>query len=228
MPSANGITFSNNNWSSTPAAAASPSNVSGDPRVAKTGSVAPGALTSAYFKLLAGSPVLKKGIALAGVKTDFFRVTRGVPPDIGGHEFSSSNTVPPSSNLSLNRPAVASSTQASDAKGSYNARYALDGNLTTRWSSAFADPQWITIDLGAPKQITRVVLNWETAFGKSYTIRVSEDKVNWTTIYGTTTGDGGIDDITGLSGSGRYIRMYGTARGTQWGYSLYEMDVYGY
>jgi hypothetical protein len=29
-----------------------------------------------------------------------------------------------------------------------------------------------------------------------------------------------------VSGSGRYIRMYGTARGTRYGYSLYEFQVY--
>src|SRR5439155_12046768 len=45
-------------------------------------------------------------------------------------------------------------------------------------------------------------------------------------IYSTTTGDGGIDDLTGLSGSGRYVRMYGTLRATQYGYSLWEYEIY--
>jgi hypothetical protein len=30
-----------------------------------------------------------------------------------------------------------------------------------------------------------------------------------------------------LSGTGRYVRVYGTARGTPWGYSLWEFAVYG-
>jgi hypothetical protein len=30
----------------------------------------------------------------------------------------------------------------------------------------------------------------------------------------------------GLSGSGRYIRMYGTARATAWGYSLWSFEAY--
>ena len=29
----------------------------------------------------------------------------------------------------------------------------------------------------------------------------------------TTTGDGVVDDLTGLRGYGRYVRMYGTVRG---------------
>ena len=48
----------------------------------------------------------------------------------------------------------------------------------------------------------------------------------WTTVSSTTTGDGGVDDIA-LSGTGRYVRVYGTQRGTQWGYSLWDLNVYG-
>jgi hypothetical protein len=56
---------------------------------------------------------------------------------------------------------------------------------------------------------------------------VSNDDTNWTTIRTVTGGDGGVDDLTGLSGSGRYVRINGTRRGTQWGYSLWEFEVYG-
>ncbi|KJY26937.1 hypothetical protein VR45_35965, partial [Streptomyces sp. NRRL S-495] len=58
-------------------------------------------------------------------------------------------------------------------------------------------------------------------------IQVSDDGATWRTIASVTSGTGGVQDLTGLSGSGRYIRMYGTARGTSWGYSLYEIEVYG-
>lgn len=36
-----------------------------------------------------------------------------------------------------------------------------------------------------------------------------------------------MQDLTGLTGSGRYIRVYGTQRGTSYGYSLHEFEVYG-
>ncbi|MDH6137555.1 hypothetical protein P3T37_006988 [Kitasatospora sp. MAA4] len=39
-------------------------------------------------------------------------------------------------------------------------------------------------------------------------------------------GGGGMENISGLSGSGRYVRMYGTARATQWSYSLYSLEVF--
>jgi hypothetical protein len=126
-------------------------------------------------------------------------------------------------NIALNRPATASSLENS----TFPASNAVDGNTGTRWSSAFSDPQWIQIDLGQTYSINHVTLNWEAAYGKAYQIQVSNDASTWTTIYSTTTGNGAIDDLTGLSGTGRYIRMYGTQRATVYGYSLYEFQVYG-
>jgi hypothetical protein len=70
------------------------------------------------------------------------------------------------------------------------------------------------------------LLKWEAAYGKGYQIQVSENVTNWTTVYSTTTGDGGVDDIN-LSGTGRYVRMNGTQRGTGYGYSLFDFEVYG-
>jgi len=125
-------------------------------------------------------------------------------------------------NKALNKPATASSLEGAG----YPASAAVDGSTTTRWSSAFSDPQWIYVDLGSTQSVCHVKLNWETAYGKSYQIQTSPDATTWTTIYSTTTGDGGIDDLTGLSGSGRYIRMYGTVRGTGYGYSLWEFEIY--
>lgn len=128
-----------------------------------------------------------------------------------------------STNLAWGQPVVASSVQSA----SYSASNAVDGNLSTRWSSAFSDAQWIYVDLGATYNISRVTLNWEAAYGKSYQIQVSSDATNWTTIFSTNNGVGGTDDLAGLSGTGRYVKMNGIQRGTSYGYSLYEFQVYG-
>ena len=135
----------------------------------------------------------------------------------------SATTTVPSANLALNKPVAVSSVESS----SYPGANAVDGNLTTRWSSAFSDPQWIYVDLQATVNITRVRLIWEAAYGKSYQIQVSSDATNWTSIYSTNTGTGGTNDLTGLSGTGRYVRMYGTVRSGIYGYSLWEFEVYG-
>ncbi|GAA4199481.1 glycosyl hydrolase [Microbispora amethystogenes] len=124
-------------------------------------------------------------------------------------------------NLALNRPAASSSNES----GALTAAAAVDGDPGTRWSSAYGDPQWIQVDLGASYVISHVTLRWEAAYGRSYRVQTSDDGVTWTSVYSTTSGDGGNDELT-VSGSGRYVRMSGTARGTSWGYSLYEFEVY--
>jgi F5/8 type C domain/Beta-1,3-glucanase len=124
--------------------------------------------------------------------------------------------------LSQGKTATASSVENS----SFPASAAVDGNTNTRWSSAFSDPQWLEVDLGSSATISQVTLDWEAAYAKSFQIQASADNTNWTTIYSTTTGTGGSQTLN-VSGTGRYVRMYGTARGTQYGYSLYEFQVYG-
>ena len=130
-------------------------------------------------------------------------------------------------NLALGKPVTASSIEGTD----YPAENAVDGNGTTRWSSSFSDPQWIQTDLGDSYNIQEIVLNWEpSSYAVAYEIQISSDGANWKTIYSTTSGIGGIEDLSVL-GSGRYVRMVGTSRhvsnGTSYGYSLYEFEVYG-
>jgi hypothetical protein len=125
--------------------------------------------------------------------------------------------------LSRGRPATASSVENS----SYAAPNVVDGSTSTRWSSQFSDPQWIRVDLGATATISRVKLSWETAYGRAYRIETSDNGSAWRQIYTTGSSDGGVDDLAGLSGTGRYVRVYGTQRATQWGYSLWELEVYG-
>ena len=125
-------------------------------------------------------------------------------------------------NLALNKTATASSTENAGTP----AADAVDGNTGTRWSSAFSDPQWLEVDLGSSQAICQVALNWEAAYATAFQIQTSTDGTNWTTIYSTTTGTGGTQTLN-VTGTGRYIRMYGTARATQYGYSLWEFSVYG-
>lgn len=107
-----------------------------------------------------------------------------------------------------------------------SAGFAVDGSKTTRWSSQFSDPQWITLDLGAIKSVGRVSLSWETAYGKSYKIQVSGDNNNWTDVYSTDSGKGGVENIKFPAVSARYVRLYGTARATTYGYSLWEFGIF--
>ncbi|MFZ3468433.1 discoidin domain-containing protein [Streptomyces sp. 4.24] len=124
--------------------------------------------------------------------------------------------------LSQGKPATASSVEGAGTPASA----AVDGNNGTRWSSQFSDPQWIQVDLGAPAQLSQVVLRWEAAAAKAYRVELSTDGTNWSTAYSTANATGGVQthDITGTA---RYVRVYGTQRTTGYGYSLWEFQVYG-
>ncbi|GAB1331379.1 discoidin domain-containing protein [Streptomyces sennicomposti] len=117
-------------------------------------------------------------------------------------------------------------TSSSNENGGTPAAFAVDGDTGTRWSSAATDSQWLQVDLGASATVTKVVLNWETAYGKDYKVQISSDGSNWTDLKSVTGGDGGIDTLD-VSGQGRYVRMYGVHRATQYGYSLWEFQVFG-
>lgn len=130
-----------------------------------------------------------------------------------------------SSLLSQGKPATASSIEGPG----FEASKAVDGDTTsTRWASVepATTAQWIYVDLGATATISQVKLYWEAAYAKSFKIQVSNNASTWTTIYSTRGGDGGVDDLA-VSGSGRYVRVYCTKRGTSYGYSLWEFQVYG-
>ncbi|MCL4548571.1 MAG: discoidin domain-containing protein, partial [Bacteroidetes bacterium] len=129
----------------------------------------------------------------------------------------------PPVNLALRKTVTVSSIENNNSD--YVGSKAVDGNNGTRWSSAWSDIQWIAIDFGSVTTFNRIKLNWEAAYGKQYRIEVSNDNSNWTTLLTQTNGQGGIEQYN-VSASARYLRIYGTKRGTQYGYSLYEIEVY--
>ncbi|MFF4291992.1 discoidin domain-containing protein, partial [Streptomyces sp. NPDC001633] len=122
--------------------------------------------------------------------------------------------------LSQGRPATASSVESAAFPGSA----AFDGNAGTRWSSAASDPQWVQVDLGSAQSLCGAQLSWETAYATAYQIQTSTDGSTWNTVYTTTTGTGGVVNVS-FTATARYVRMYGTARATQYGYSLWEFTV---
>ncbi len=120
------------------------------------------------------------------------------------------------------------------ATGSSNvqpASNATDGNGGTRWESTTGvSPSWLSVDLGAAKALTSVVIDWEAANAATYQIQGSNDNTNWTTLKTVTGGAfGNRTDTNAVSGNYRYVRVYCTERsaGNQWGYSIWELKVYG-
>lgn len=146
-----------------------------------------------------------------------------------GIETTSVKVIPPKvdgTNVSQGKTATASTFQTDPTGGCpCGAANAVDGKFDTRWASDWSDPQWVQVDLGASTSFKHVQLAWDPAFGKAYDIQTSEDGQSWTTVKSVTDGNGDIDDID-VQGTGRYVRINGTARGSGYGYSLYEFGVY--
>jgi hypothetical protein len=125
-------------------------------------------------------------------------------------------------NLALDQQAYASSQEGSG----YSPDHAFDGDMGTRWSSAFTDNQYIYVDLGARYPICSVILAWEHASGSDFTIDFSDDALTWNT-QATILGNTSYNDTIAVSGTARYVRMYGLTRTTSYGFSLWEMKVMG-
>ncbi|MEU2060914.1 discoidin domain-containing protein [Streptomyces sp. NPDC013455] len=147
----------------------------------------------------------------AGIETESVKV---VAPPVSG------------TNLALNRPATASSSQQSYGDCPCTPALAVDGRTDTRWASDWSDPQWFQVDLGASKSLRRLQLVWDPAYARSYEVRVSDDGAGWRSVYSTTAGDGDVDTVD-VTATARYVRLQLTARGTGWGYSLHELGIYG-
>ncbi|ADQ45037.1 glycoside hydrolase family 16 [Caldicellulosiruptor kronotskyensis 2002] len=133
--------------------------------------------------------------------------------------------------LSLNKPATASSVATNNPGNTPDK--AVDGNLNTRWESAYSDPQWITIDLGTVCSINTIEITWYSAnsYAKDFKIQVSNDNSTWTDVYSVTNLTLSSPYISKINFSspvtGRYVRMYGTRRSASYGYSIKEFVVFG-
>jgi acyl-CoA thioesterase I len=126
-------------------------------------------------------------------------------------------------NRALNHSVKVSST----ARG-FNPASAVDGDTTTSWVSESANTQWISIDLGRSIEINRVVIHWGSIYGSLFHIQILTEDGLSKTIYSTSTGKGGVSDISGLSHIGQAIRLLCINKNNlDSGYIVKEIEIYG-
>lgn len=123
-------------------------------------------------------------------------------------------------------------TATSEFNAGSGADKAIDENIKTRWESVHnVDPQSLTIDLGVSRSIKQVSIAWENASASNYSIELSEDGVNYTTIAlaESMSSKQNREDTIKLTtmAKGRYVKINGTSRTTQYGYSIYDIAIYG-
>ena len=103
--------------------------------------------------------------------------------------------------------------------------HAVDGDEKTRWGSAFRDKQWLMVDLEASVPLSKVRLSWESAYAKDYELQISNDGLLWNTVRRVKEGNGGVEEQE-IGQAARYVRVLGLRRATQYGISLYELQVF--
>ncbi|KAG4087795.1 hypothetical protein H8356DRAFT_1728011 [Neocallimastix lanati (nom. inval.)] len=139
-------------------------------------------------------------------------------------------------NLALGKTAKASSKESI----SFIADYAIDGDKTTRWGSIERkkNPEWIVVDLGSDIKINKVNILWESAFAKNFQIQVSKNDIDYETVANVKINrevildeeaelEDYIQTTTSFNTVGaRYVKIYCTEKGTLYGYSIYELEIY--
>ena len=132
-------------------------------------------------------------------------------------------------NLAFKKPVTVSSTESQYDNYDYKVN---DGDPNTRWSSAWdIDPSWVAVDLRDEYTISRVRIQWEWSRASAYEIQVSDDGVEWVTVYSV---DKGIENVTGNMieevtfdpVAATHVRLFMTRRALEWGYSIFEIEVY--
>ena len=104
----------------------------------------------------------------------------------------------------------------------------VDGSLLTRWSSNYTDNQWVSLDFGQPKLITKVVIFWEAAFAPDYDILVSDNNQSWQLVRSLKNQDGDVDELEIAPTKARYLKVMGKKRfNTSWGISIWELLCLG-
>jgi beta-glucosidase len=203
-------------------ASSSGTNLTGAVAVPDTGGYETWTTVTASLTLTAGEQTLTVDQDSNGWNFHYMAFTQGS----GG----GGGTPPPgqycgTQDLAMDQPTTASSVQP-DTGSDYLPYFATDGDPGTRWSSAFSDPQWLEVDLGSEQNLCSIGIEWEAAYATAFSIEVSDNNSTWTTVYSTTDGTGGNETFP-VSVTARYIMMDGTARATQFGYSIFEFQAYG-
>jgi len=195
VATSSGLTFSHNNWATTPpSAAASSTNIVRDPQISRSGSTSPGALTGDYFKVLGSSPAINAAMSLSPVANDYFKASRGSAPDIGGHEYgSSTTTTSPTTTTptttteptSTSTPTTTTTTQPSSTSVNISSKYVTNitrNSATIKWTTNVptTGTVWYTVksDVAAAGTYTLKVVDSNSSTSHS---------VNLGNLYNNTT-----------------------------------------
>lgn len=121
-------------------------------------------------------------------------------------------------------------TSSGDENDTNTAAKAIDGDLQSRWESAWnntaidPDAAWLQFDFGSKTAIGYMKLLWERAHATEYAIYISDDAETWYQLRYVVDAQGDTEQFYNLGIYARYLRLQGISRATQYGYSLFEAE----
>lgn len=125
--------------------------------------------------------------------------------------------------------AVNKTTTAKTEGDGTKATAVTDGDPDTRWTSEYADDQWIQVDLGAAADFDRVTILWESAYAMTFRVQVSDDPASWTDLKTvsneTPIGNAGKQVVDFPAQTAQFVRIQGYKRATDWGFSMWTLAV---
>ena len=111
----------------------------------------------------------------------------------------------------------------------YQPEEAFDGNLGSRYAAeSYESGVTLGVDLGKTYKVSSVAFKWEGAYATEYNIQVSKDGKAYDTVK-TMTADKAetIEVPLDEAVEARYVRIECVKNAINYGYSLWEMGVYG-
>ena len=111
----------------------------------------------------------------------------------------------------------------------YQPEEAFDGNLGSRYAAtSYESGVTLGVDLGKTYKVSSVAFKWENAYATEYNIQVSKDGKAYDTVK-TMTADKAetIEVPLDEAVEARYVRIECVKNALNYGYSLWEMGVYG-
>ena len=128
-------------------------------------------------------------------------------------------------NIAKGKTAFSNSVKEKD----YQPEEAFDGNLGSRYAAAsYESGVTLGVDLGKTYKVSSVAFKWEGAYATEYNIQVSKDGKAYDTVK-TMTADKAetIEVPLDEAVEARYVRIECVKNALNYGYSLWEMGVYG-
>lgn len=170
-----------------------------------------------------------KDLVGATAKATIYNIHGIALPQFGkqAHVSVSSSNIAEAFQLNFNPYNLALGKKVKTSSAIQPGEFAVDGGAGSRWESEYSDPQWIYVDLGKKEKIQTVVVKWEAAFAKEYLLEVSNDAKTWKTVHTVTDSKGGTEKISIKPVTARYVRINGIKRATEFGYSIFEIEIYG-